>query len=98
MLRLRLSGARQGSTLDFDPNGAVIEFERESIAGTLSGPTEKVDRGQLVFKSGAFGTSAAAQATCRELTAVNFRPPVSRFGPLRIGLPFNCCETDQNRA
>lgn len=90
---MRLSGARQGSTLNFDPNGAVIEFERESIVGTAS---EKVDRGQLLFKSGAF--AAAAQATCRELTAVNFRPPVGRFGPLRIDLPFNCCETGQNRA
>lgn len=77
MLRLRLSGARQGSTLDFDPNGAVIEFERESIAGTLSARLRKLTAVNL-FKSGAFGTSAAAQATCRELTAVNFRPPVSR--------------------
>lgn len=90
---MRLSGARQGSTLNFDSNGAVIEFERESIVGTAS---EKVDRGQLLFKSGAF--AAAAQATCRELAAVNFRPPVGRFGPLRIGLPFNYCETGQNRA
>lgn len=78
-MRLRLSGARQGSTLDFDPNGAVLEFERESIVGTASGRLEKVDRGQLLFKSGAFGTAAAVQATCRELTAVNFKLPVARF-------------------